>query len=149
MDDPQLLETFYRHMQSILENDQDTYRDTVIDEMTLYEWWVTPHRIEGIQFHEFMMDVNARKGSVFGVEGKPGAQTRFDYANLKVQQFGDAAVISYSLLVTSNPDDNVQVVSHNESRVLVKVDGKWKVIHVHKSPDWNAPHLPPSDRGHD
>ncbi|MFN2216237.1 MAG: nuclear transport factor 2 family protein [Anaerolineales bacterium] len=149
MDDPQLLETFYRHMQSILENDQDTYRDTVIDEMTLYEWWVTPHRIEGIPFHEFMMDVNARKGSVFGVEGKPGAQTRFDYANLKVQQFGDAAVISYSLLVTSNPDDNVQVVSHNESRVLVKVDGKWKVIHVHKSPDWNAPHLPPSDRGHD
>ena len=148
MDDPQLLETFYRHMQSILENDQDTYRDTVIDEMTLYEWWVTPHRIEGIPFHEFMMDVNARKGSVFGVEGKPGAQTRFDYANLKVQQFGDAAVISYSLLVTSNPDDNVQVVSHNESRVLVKVDGKWKVIHVHKSPDWNAPHLPPSDRGH-
>ena len=149
MDDPQLLETFYRHMQSILENDQDTYRDTVIDEMTLYEWWVTPHRIEGIPFHEFMMDVNARKGSVFGVEGKPGAQTRFDYANLKVQQFGDAAVISYSLLVTSNPDDNVQVVSHNESRVLVKLDGKWRVIHVHKSPDWNAPHLPPSNKGHD
>jgi hypothetical protein len=36
----------------------------------------------------------------------------------------------------------VKVVSHNESRVIVKQDGKWKVVHVHKSPAWQAPHIP-------
>jgi len=146
MNNPEILETFHKHMLSILENDQDTYRQTVVEDLTLYEWWVTPHRIEGIPFHEFMMDANARKGSVFGVESEPGGKTRFDYANCKVQQFGDTAIISYSLLISTTQDDEVHVVSHNESRVMIKLDGTWKVVHVHKSPDWNAPHIPPNDR---
>ncbi|MFW6184907.1 MAG: protein kinase, partial [Chloroflexota bacterium] len=28
---------------------------------------------------------------------------------------------------------------HNESRVLIRQDGGWKVVHVHKSPAWQAP----------
>jgi len=26
--------------------------------------------------------------------------------------------------------------------VIVKRDGAWKVVHVHKSPAWQAPHIP-------
>ena len=39
--------------------------------------------------------------------------------------------------------DNVSLIvaSHNESRVIVKIDDKWKVVHVHKSPAWQAPHI--------
>ena len=33
-------------------------------------------------------------------------------------------------------------VTHNESRVLVKRDGQWQVVHVHKSPAWPAPSEP-------
>jgi len=146
MNDPEMMETFHRHMRSILENDRETYRDTVVEDLTLYEWWVTPHRLEGIPFHEFMMETNARKGSVFGAQGDPGGKTRFDYANLKVQQYADAAIISYSLLISTTQNDVVTVASHNENRVLVKLDSKWKIVHVHKSPDWNAPHVPPYDR---
>ena len=40
--------------------------------------------------------------------------------------------------------DGVQVVSHNESRVMIKQAGAWKVVHVHKSPAWAAPHVAPA-----
>ncbi len=147
MSDPEVLKTFYRHMQSILENDQETYHETVMEDLTLYEWWVTPHRLDGIPFHDFMMEANDKKGSVFGVEGDPEGSTRFDYANLKVQQYDRTAIVSYSLLISStDKDGKVNVASHNESRILVKVVDDWKVVHVHKSPDWNAPHTPPTGR---
>jgi hypothetical protein len=29
---------------------------------------------------------------------------------------------------------------HNESRVLVNDESGWKIVHVHKSPAWNAPY---------
>ena len=146
MNDPEVMEGFVTHMNSILENDRDTYRKTVAEDLTLYEWWVVPHRLDGIPFHEFMMDTSERQGSVFGVDGEPGGTIRFDYSNLKIQRYGNTAIISYTLLISTTKKDGVQVVSHNESRVMIKMDGIWKVVHVHKSPDWNTPHTPPIDR---
>jgi hypothetical protein len=32
--------------------------------------------------------------------------------------------------------------SHNESRVLIKGEDGWKIVHVHKSPAWGAPREP-------
>jgi hypothetical protein len=29
--------------------------------------------------------------------------------------------------------------THNESRVLVREEGAWRIVHVHKSPAWQAP----------
>ena len=49
---------------------------------TLYEWWVTPHRIDGLPFHDFMMESNANRGTVFGSDVKQKAETRFDLSNL-------------------------------------------------------------------
>jgi len=143
MKDSELLKTFYLHMQAILDNDVETYRQTVIEDLTMYEWWVTPHRIDGVPFHEFMMTANSSQGTVFGSDSIKSSETRFDYANLKVQQYGEAAIISFTLLVSSTTPQSVVVKSHNESRVMVKLDGSWKVVHVHKSPAWGAPHLPP------
>jgi len=40
----------------------------------------------------------------------------------------------------------VRVASHNESRVIVKIDGVWKVVNCHKSPAWQAPHVGPSEQ---
>lgn len=42
-----------------------------------------------------------------------------------------------------NDPEGVNVSSHNESRVMVKLEDGWKVVHVHKSPSWAAPHMPP------
>jgi len=46
-------------------------------------------------------------------------------------------------LISSVEPEGVRVRSHNESRVLVKLEDSWKVVHVHKSPTWMAPHMPP------
>jgi len=141
--DEEIREFLLRHLRAIQENDTGKYHETTAPELTLYEWWVTPHRIEGLPFHEFMMDSNASRGTVFGADSGQRAETRFDLANLRVQRYGDAAVASYTLLVSTALPDGVDVVSHNESRVMVKRSGAWQVVHVHKSPAWPAPHSGP------
>jgi ketosteroid isomerase-like protein len=91
-----------------------------------------------------MMDTNAQRGSVFGAEDQgTRAKSRFDLANLHIQRYGEAAIASYTLLISTALPQGVKVAAHNESRVMVKIEGKWKVVHVHKSPAWGAPHVQP------
>jgi hypothetical protein len=130
------------HLQSIQDNDTRAYAETTAQDLTLYEWWVTPHRIDGLPFHEFMMTSNAERGTVFGSESNAKLATRFDLSNLRIQEYGDTAIASYTLLISTATSEGVKVASHNESRVMIKQDGEWKVVHVHKSPAWQAPHIP-------
>jgi hypothetical protein len=141
--DQEIYEFLLKHLKSVQDNDIAAYRETSVPELTLYEWWITPHRIDGLPFHEFMMESNASRGAVFGSDAKPKAESRFDISNLVIQRYGDAAIASYTLLVSTALPEGVQVASHNESRVMVKQAGRWKVVHVHKSPAWSAPHMPP------
>lgn len=138
----EIREFLLKHLRSVQENDTQTYHETTGDDLTLYEWWVTPHRIDGLPFHEFMMDANAKRGSVFGAEGEP-APTRFDLSNLHIQRYENTAIASYTLLVSTATQQGVKVASHNETRVMVKINGNWKVVHVHKSPAYAAPHIDP------
>lgn len=137
------IEVFLRkHLQGINENDVACYHETTSPDLTLYEWWVTPHRIDGLPFHEFMMTANAERGAVFGAEARgEKSKTRFDLANLHIQRYGDCAIASYTLLISTATAEGVKVAAHNESRVMVKIDGAWKVVHVHKSPAYSAPHV--------
>ncbi len=136
----EIYEFLLRHLKAIQENDTQGYHETTHADLTLYEWWVTPHRLDGLPFHEFMMEANARRGTVFGAEGGP-APTRFDLSNLHIQHYGETAIASYTLLVSTATPQGVKVAAHNESRVLVQFDGRWQVVHVHKSPAYPAPHV--------
>jgi ketosteroid isomerase-like protein len=88
------------------------------------------------------MTSNAERGTVFGAEGKGRSATRFDLSNLHIQTYENTAIASYTLLISTATPEGVKVASHNESRVIVKMNGTWKVVHVHKSPAWQAPHIP-------
>lgn len=138
--DPEIYEFLLYHLNTVMQNDIAAYVKTCTEDLTLYEWWVTPHRIDGVPFHEFMMTANDKRGAVFGAEGV-AAPVRFDLANLNIQRYGDCAVASYTLMISTALPGGVKVASHNESRVIVKIDGAWKVVHVHKSPAWQAPHI--------
>jgi hypothetical protein len=132
----------------IMENNIEGYHQTTSEDLSLYEWWITPHRIDGLPFHDFMMTENARRGVVFGSESEGSSRheesvTRFDLANLRIQRYGDTAIASYTLLISTVMADRVNIAAHNESRVMINFDGQWKVVHVHKSPDWLAPHIRP------
>ena len=140
--DNEIHEFLLKHLRSIQENNIPEYHETTAEDLTLYEWWITPHRLDGIPFHEFMMTSNASRGSVFGAEDKgQKAQSRLDLANLHIQRYGDTAIASYTLLISTDFPEGVKVAAHNESRVIVKLSGEWKVVHVHKSPAWPAPHV--------
>lgn len=145
--DPEILEFLLRHLNAVYQNSLQDYHATTGEDLTLYEWWVTPHRLDGLPFHDFMMAENARRGTSFGAEGQVqvGEQPRirFDLANLHIQRYGEAAIASYTLLTSTGTAAGVQVAAHNESRVMVIIDGQWKVVHVHKSPAWQAPHVHP------
>ncbi len=146
--DPEVHQFLLKHLMSIRENDLEAYHATTSEDLTLYEWWITPHRIDGLPFHDFMMNENAKRGRVFGSGADPKEETetvasRFDLSNLRIQRYGDTAIASYTLLTSTSSGEGVRVASHNESRVLVKSDDTWKVVHVHKSPSWAAPHLDP------
>lgn len=140
------------HLQSIFDGDTEAYRQATVPDLTIYEWHVTPHRIDGPEFHDFMMN-EARREDSRGMaldpdpgEGTPAGtvHTRFDFANYKEQVYGDTAVCSYTLLISKGTPSGVEVISYNESRVLSRIEGEWKVVHVHKSPAWNAPFQPPA-----
>ena len=137
--DNEIHEFLLKHLHSIQENNIPEYHETTAEDLTLYEWWVTPHRLDGLPFHEFMMTSNAASGSVFGAEEK--GKTRFDLSNLLIQRYGDTVIASYTMLISTALPEGVKVAAHNESRVIVKLNGEWKVVHVHKSPAYSAPHV--------
>jgi hypothetical protein len=143
--DPEVHQFLLKHLQSIMENDIETYHVTTSPDLTLYEWWVTPQRIDGLPFHDFMMAANEKRGTVFGEETDSGQKsiTRLDLANLHIQRYGDTAIASYTMMIRTAFPEGVKVVTHNESRVMIKNDGTWQVVHVHKSPTWPAPHIQP------
>lgn len=150
-DDAEIKEFLLGHLNAIRENDIQAYHATTSEDLTLYEWWVTPHRLDGLPFHDFMMRISESRGTIFGAEDgaeelyntQQPIETRFDLANLHIQQYADTAIASYTLLVSSGSSQGVFVAAHNESRVIVKIDGRWQVVHVHKSPAWPAPHIQP------
>jgi ketosteroid isomerase-like protein len=141
--DEEIRDFLLRHLMAVQENDVAAYHETTADDLTIYEWWITPNRIDGLPFHEFMMGSNAERGTVFGSDAKQSAKTRLDLSNLRIQLYENTAIASYTLLISTALPDGVHVTAHNESRVLVRQTDQWKVVHVHKSPAWPAPHVQP------
>ncbi|NJN53817.1 MAG: SnoaL-like domain-containing protein [Anaerolineae bacterium] len=129
----EIWETLHRHLNSIFSRDVETYRATTSPELSLYEWFVTPHRQDGLDFHLFMVE--------HGWAGTAG-EYRYDLWERRLQLYGETAVASYTFMLTI-ADAHTGAISHrqhNESRVLVKGDAGWQIVHVHKSPAWPAPH---------
>jgi ketosteroid isomerase-like protein len=142
--DVEVHEFLLKHLQAVQDNDLETYKATSAEDLAVYEWWLTPHRIDGLPFHEFMIAADAKRQAQRKHENGTDEhvmQSRFDLANLRIQRYGDSAIASYTLLVSISLEDGERVEAHNESRVMVKLNGIWKVVHVHKSPCWNAPHV--------
>lgn len=132
--DEQEIWTFLdRHLRSIFTRDAATYQATTSSDLSLYEWFVAPHRQDGLDFHFFMIE-----------HGWAGVETdfRYDLLEPRLQRYGDTAIVCYTFMLTFAAPDGIKHSLHNESRVLIKHDGDWQVVHVHKSPAWRAPREP-------
>ena len=121
-----------QHLRSVFTRDVETYKATTSEALSLYEWWVTPHRQDGLDFHFFMIEN--------GWSGTAG-EFRYDLLEPRVQIYGDTAVVSYTFMLSRVEEDgSISHQTHNESRVLVNENGQWQVVHVHKSPAYRAPY---------
>lgn len=130
----EILAFLHKHLRSVFTRDVDTYIATTSEELSLYEWWVAPHRQDGLDFHLFMIEQ--------GWSGTTG-EFRYDLLEPRIQIYGDTAVVSYTFMLSRVEEDGrISHQSHNESRVLIKESGNWKVVHVHKSPAYRAPYAP-------
>lgn len=132
-DETAIWDTVHRHLRSIFTRDVEAYEETTADDLSLYEWFVTPHRQDGLPFHLFMIEQ-----SWAGTD----AEFRYDLWEPRLQRYGDAAIVSYTFMLTTAADGAISHRAHNESRVLIKGEDGWRVVHVHKSPAWQAPHQP-------
>jgi len=132
-DEQEIWDALQRHLDSIFAGDSKTYLETTAQDLSLYEWWITPHRQDGLDFHQFMID-NRWSGA--------GDRWRYDLLEKRCQRYGDTAVVSYTFMLSTATETGVKHQMHNESRVLVKLDGQWKVVHVHKSPAFKMPREP-------
>jgi len=124
----------HRHLHSIFTRDADTYQATTSPDLSLYEWFVAPHRQDGLDFHFYMIE-HSWAGTA--------DDFRFDLLEPRLQLYGDTAVVSYTFMLSVPTADGIRHTLHNESRVLVRRDGAWQVVHVHKSPAWKAPREQP------
>lgn len=132
-DETVIWDTVHRHLRSIFTRDVEAYEETTADDLSLYEWFVTPHRQDGLPFHLFMIEQ-----SWAGTD----AEFRYDLWEPRLQRYGDAAIVSYTFMLTTAAEGAISHRAHNESRVLIKGEDGWRVVHVHKSPAWQAPHQP-------
>lgn len=96
------------------------------DDLTSFEWYIAPHRIDGVAFHLRLIE-----------NGGNGTPSRLDMLTPSVQIYNDdAAIVCYTLLKTEFAPDGQppRFSTVNETRVFVKMDGVWKMAHLHKSP---------------
>lgn len=115
----------HQHLQSIFTRDAAAYQATTAEDLSLYEWFITPHRQDGLDFHRFMIE-----------HSWAGTDTdfRYDLWEPRLQRYGNTAIVTYTFMLTTATAAGVRHRTHNETRVLVKGDDGWKVVHVHKSP---------------
>ena len=132
-EEKEIWDFLHRHIQSIFTKDVETYKATTAEELSLYEWFITPHRQDGLDFHFFMID-----HSWAGTDG----DFRYDLWEPRLQLYGNTAVVSYTFMLSIATEAGIKHRTHNESRVLIKGDDGWQIVHVHKSPTWKAPHDP-------
>ena len=127
-----LLDTLHRNLQSIWDGDVDTYRATTSEDVTFFEWYISPQRIDGLDFHLRELAVHRT------VIGEGSQRVEHEVLQPHVQLYGDTAVVTYTLLIRAIGPGGVQHKSHNETRVFhnfgTDLHSDWKLVHCHKSP---------------
>jgi hypothetical protein len=129
-DEQEVWNFLHTHLRTIFTRDVAGYKATTSEDLALYEWFVTPHRQDGLDFHFFMIE-HSWSGEA--------DDFRYDLLEPRLQLYGDTAVASYTFMLTIVSKEGIRHRTHNESRVLVRRDQGWQVVHVHKSPAWKAP----------
>lgn len=71
---------------------------------------------------------------------KPGnPATAFTAADVRIQQYGNTAIVAFRLVATTVKNSNAEVMSYLNSGTFVKRNGKWQVV------NWQSTKMPPAE----
>ncbi|HPD97035.1 MAG TPA: nuclear transport factor 2 family protein [Synergistales bacterium] len=135
----EVMEVLETSLRSIWESDSETYRKTAADDCSFFEWYISPQRIDGLDFHIRELRVHR---SVVGGGADPLEEDEqlFEHEILqpRVQVYGECAIVTFTLMVRAVFPGKIVHKSHNETRVFhnfgTKKKPDWKLVHCHKSP---------------
>jgi len=118
-----LLELSQELLDSIDQQDWETYTRLCDPELTAFEPEGVGNVIHGMPFHKFYFDLEAN--------GLPKQST---ISSPQIRRIGDCAVITYVRLTQRvTGDGDVPTSAFEETRIWEKQNGKWKHIHFHRS----------------
>ncbi|HZO87845.1 MAG TPA: nuclear transport factor 2 family protein [Chthonomonadaceae bacterium] len=122
----ELLEITWRLLHAIHTGDAETYAAYSAADLSCYED-VCPYRVDGLEFHLTMIQQMAKNPAL-----KP---IRFDMLTPRIQVYGnDTGIVTYTRLMTYDEGGKPRWSTFNETRVFVRQEGKWKMVHFHRSP---------------
>lgn len=85
-----------------------------------------PTRLDGKQINWKLAEANAASG---------GTTIAAEMANAKVQEYGDVAILTYNYIgVGKDKDGKVEPVRAKSTRVYVKKNGQWWLVHANFAP---------------
>lgn len=119
----ELLDLNQRLLDAIADGDWDTYAELCDPTLSAFEPEALGNLVEGMEFHRFYF------------EGEREATRRnVTMATPHVRILGDTAVLSYVRLVQRAAADGSGGTNRSEeTRVWHHHDGKWRMVHFHRS----------------
>lgn len=123
-DQRELLQLTDQLLEAIRVGDAAFYASVCAPELSCFED-VCPYRVDGVAFHLHLLKRAAER---------PDAQpVRQDILSPRVQVYGECGVVTYTRLCTYERPDGLVHTTFNETRVYVRQDGAWKMVHFHRS----------------
>lgn len=119
----ELLDLSQQLLNSIDQQDWDTYTRLCDPELTAFEPEGVGNVIRGMAFHKFYFDLEAS-----------GLPKQSVISSPLIRMIGDCAVITYIRVCQRlNADGGVPSSAFEETRIWEKQNGEWKHIHFHRS----------------
>lgn len=128
-----ILNLVNKSIQTIWDGDDATYRKMVAEDVTFFEWYIAPDRIDGLDFHLREIKIHAT-----ALAGDTHHHIEHELLQPRVQFYGNTAIATYTLFLRIISESGVSHLSHHETRVFHNFGTtkapEWKLVHCHKSP---------------
>ena len=104
----EVLAVMERNLQSIWDGDVAAYRETTSDDCTFFEWYISPQRIDGLDFH--LRELRVHRLVVGGGPTQLGSEDHtleHEALTPHVQVYGSTAIVTFTLMVRAASPGNV------------------------------------------
>jgi len=132
------MDVLNRNLQSIWDGDVEAYRATTAEDVSFFEWYISPVRIDGLDFHLRELRVHSAVVSGGATDEEGESHVEHEILQPRVQVYDDTAVVTFTLMIRAASGAGVVHKSHNETRVFHNFGAagapEWKLVHCHKSP---------------